>query len=1490
MMEKEKAPAATNNGEPIEKPYTSDITASADAGQGVKLDDILSSDHLAELRDSAITDEVIAVCGAYTAYEKDQLPLPLQWVGDRDGALPALVHPLTEVGKGDTWQIKPQLGTVVFDDGRAPKYICPSKDSGYPAPSFIVRRAVDDRTRRVLIVEGTKQSLAALSWTDDGTAVYGITGITAWMGGQNGPNPAFQLVNNLPVYIAPDADAAHNRAVYDGARALGELCKSWGASVVRYLRPPGGGKQGLDDILASVPEDMREKHLDNWMDRADKKPALKMPAKSKVKEPPPPPTQVGPNGRPCIFVEDMPADAVWDFVANAVHEAYSGTTMFRQDGRPVIVLDIDGRPVILPLEPGLAADFTAQAVDIVSGTAPRAITALEASVVYNARYMRRFPQINGVAETPVLSPSGNIISTTGFDPETGLFVQLTPELADFAIPTNPSQQQVADALALLEDVLVDFPFKTAADRTRALALLFTPLMRPATPTVPMTVLTANTPGSGKGLLADIISRITLGVEGQVQKMPEVNTEMQKVLVTCLLQGKSLQIFDEASAGIDSSSLAALLTASYYGGRILGESREVLVKNNMTIVATGNNVPVSGDLGRRVMLVEMESPLANPEARTGFKHPNLGVYVTEHRRELLEAAFTLIRAWVVAGRPEPKADAPVGSFEAWYHHVGGVLEFAGRTDLMDGVLEQRRRHNDAEQEDLAHIFWLSQLFGGEDFAAFDVEKAIREADGFVPLPSQILSLDEATANRLGRVYSKLQDRNYQGFFIKSSGMVNHVKQFHVEHDGGAAGGGTGGPVQPVGGSPSSAPAISSDNAAFVMWLATTYGCRVPVTASQVLKLMKSMDRDELVLPERVDRLDRLSTRSLGRSLVGLVDEVFGDVVLRKGPIRHKTNTYYVEWLGDGDGPAPGAGPDGPDSTDDTDGPVVVFDLETGDANELHTAADPGFIKLAAYSVNGAEPIMTTDIDGELLPLLKRAGRIVGHNIVQYDLPALKRLYGLDTDSLVEAGRVHDTLVMARLEHPPLGNQQYSLGAVAERFGVDGKLLSEGESVLKRLAAQYGGFGNIPADHADYIKYAKQDVRASAAVYEKLLPATLQVVDGDYLYREHLKMQRIAAVESHGLRVNTPLVDAMLADEETIREDTVDWLAEEVGVPTEGAAPWSTTDGKAAIADYITRHGGDVPRTSKGAVSISVEALQVVAESQPAVSELTELADRMTTLLQSSSPASTVKKHLRGDRVYPSIQSRQATGRLSTTKPGMTVFGSRSDRLLAQRALILPDSADHVLIAADLSQIDARCMAAGAGDKNYAALFAKGRDSHTEMAVRVFGDAGRRSDAKALAHATNYGMGPKAFASHAGISVMEAESLIAKMQAEFPRLEDFKQRLRKTAEAAGYVTTGFGRRVRVARDKAYTQAPAAYGQGTARDAFLEGVLALPKDIAAMIRIFVHDEVVLSVPADRVEEVRQCVLDAFSSVTLPSADGVNVPVLADSAGPGRDWSECK
>jgi|GEM_PF-400320 len=1392
-MQKRNAPASHEDDQTFEFKATVMVSD----GQAAGTDPVeyavtpkLTEAHLTELHRSGISDDVINSSGIYTARNVEALPEPMRWFGSHENTLPALVFPMEEAGVGETWQVKPAT-PITFSDGSVAKYVAPSHRSGAIVPTFIERRGITDATKRIVIVEGTKQALAVTSVTDETTAVFGIPGIMGWMGGDNGPNIAFSQVMGHVVYVIPDADAASNRHVYDGARRLGEHLEQWGATRVRFVRVPGGKKYGIDDVLGELPEARRPQTLRSFLDAAKDKPATKMPKATATAVPNP----GAPTGRPTISDEVTPT-VFWDTVYDAVCSDFGGTNLFRQGGTTVEV-DADGH-TLHRVTPESMTVMAAHAIDVIrttkSSSRVRSLTSTEARALLVPRFSRVLPEITGVANCPIVAPGGRLVSTEGYDQETGLLVTFSEDIRGIAVPKSPSADDVRHALELLDDVFYDFSFKTGHDYTRALALLLTRVTRPMYNIAPMFVVTANVRGAGKNLLADVISIIASGAPASMQLLPQDDDEVHKLILSTLRGGQTALHLDECSDGISSPALTSLVTTASYEGRILGESTVGTYTNTATVVALGNNVPVYGDLSRRVLCVEMSVEDERPELRSSFRHRDLRRYVRENRAQLLVAALTLVTYWVRQGCPRPSTETdPFGSFESWWDSVGGILETAGRPGAEIGVIEQRIGNNPADLCDSFFVKWLYETFTDPFTASTVVVELNREMDD-IPLPAGVFKLDEANPWKIGQALTRLQDRWLNGYVIRAAGLAKRAKKYVIEKRENA------GP-DPDNGGPGG-----------------------------------------------------------------------GDAPTPPAPTSASEQVNPVEPISDGTGE------------------TVVFDLETGSAEHLHVTDNPDFVRLAAYSINGAEPMTTTDIAGELIPLLEHADMIVGHNVVQFDLPALQRLYGLDVESLIEAGKVHDTLILSRLAAGGTTKLSYSLDAVAARCGVDGKLLRNGETALKALAKRYGDFTKIPVDNPEYVAYALQDVRANVAVYNTMLPAACDAVSEDYLRREHEKMYALSVVESHGVCVDSAKVEAFLAEEAAIKAEIRTWLVDTVGISDEGKSPWASAAGKQAIADYLDRFGVAAPRTATGAISTSTKALNQLAEEHADVSEVVQLAEKMEALLQSSTPAATIKKYLHGDRVFPSIRSNQVTGRLSTTKPGMTVFGSRNERLIRQREMILPDNTDQVLISVDLSQIDARCMAAGSGDTKNAELFAPGRDAHTEMAIRVFGDAARRSDAKRLAHAANYGMGPKSFAANAGISESEAEYQLNRLHSEFPELENFKTYLRNHAETLGWVATGFGRRVAVDRAKAYTQAPAAYGQGTARDVFLEGVLNLTKEILEMIRIFVHDEIVLSVPRDRAEEIKQAVMAAFQAVELPCENSVDVPVLSDSAGPAETWAGCK
>lgn len=575
-------------------------------------------------------------------------------------------------------------------------------------------------------------------------------------------------------------------------------------------------------------------------------------------------------------------------------------------------------------------------------------------------------------------------------------------------------------------------------------------------------------------------------------------------------------------------------------------------------------------------------------------------------------------------------------------------------------------------------------------------------------------------------------------------------------------------------------------------------------------------------------------------------------------------------------------------------VLYFDLETADADRLHDYGE-GFVRLAAWALDDGPVTVTDDVEA-LVGEIDRAAVVVGHNIVAFDLPALERYHGLDVDALVCEGRVVDTLLVARQTDPPrAGNVdrgRYRLGALGRRLvGVD-KLGADADgSALAKLAEDHGGYDRIPVDDPTYRAYAAKDIEVTRAV-----AAHLRV--DDYCRREMQVMWRLGVIERRGMRVDTDGARIRLDAQQSRRARALKRLAALTGMPLQGRAPHATAAGKEAIEAALVACGVTPPRTESGALATNRDALAALRADHPDNAALLELIDAVGAVTRERAFAETVLVHVAADgRVHPRVSAEQATGRISVTRPGLTTSGKRDRTGLMERALFLPDTRDDVLIAADLSQIDARVMALLSGDPAYIAAFDDGKDFHSAMAEAIFGTDGwdrvgkhpRRSDAKPVTHGSSYGMGPAGLAASAGIPEDEAKVLLTRLDQQFPRLAAYKTRIREEASQQ-ILRTPFGRTMRIEPGREWTQGPAAMGQGTARDLLMEGILRLPDWLAEGLRLVVHDEIVVSVPRSRADGAREELLSGLELGGRAARVGdASIHVRAEVSLPGQDWLDC-
>ncbi|MBK7398991.1 MAG: hypothetical protein IPJ34_22570 [Myxococcales bacterium] len=141
----------------------------------------------------------------------------------------------------------------------------------------------------------------------------------------------------------------------------------------------------------------------------------------------------------------------------------------------------------------------------------------------------------------------------------------------------------------------------------------------------------------------------------------------------MLDGDMLTLFDNVGCVVQSPALDAVLTSVVYRDRVLGTSQSMSATVTTTVALTGNGLTYGGDTARRVLPIELESPLERPEERGDLRHENLIEWVTEHRARLVVAALTCVRGWYTAGAPDMGVK-PLGSYEGWSRVVPAIVRW------------------------------------------------------------------------------------------------------------------------------------------------------------------------------------------------------------------------------------------------------------------------------------------------------------------------------------------------------------------------------------------------------------------------------------------------------------------------------------------------------------------------------------------------------------------------------------------------------------------------------------------------------------------------------------------------------------------------------------------------------------------------------------------------------------------------------------------------
>ena len=511
--------------------------------------------------------------------------------------------------------------------------------------------------------------------------------------------------------------------------------------------------------------------------------------------------------------------------------------------------------------------------------------------------------------------------------------------------------------------------------------------------------------------------------------------------------------------------------------------------------------------------------------------------------------------------------------------------------------------------------------------------------------------------------------------------------------------------------------------------------------------------------------------------------------------------------------------------------------------------------------------------------------IGHNL-KYDLKVLSNY------QLKVAGPLYDTLIAHYLINPDRRHSmdilastylQYEPQPITELIGKKGKNQGSMRDVALEKQTEYA------VEDADITLQLKQffDQELAAAENGKLFQEV-----------ELPLVEVLTAMEQEGINLNT----SFLKEFETALDSDIARLEksifEQAGEEFNLASPKQL----GPILFEKLKLVDKPKKTKTGQYSTAEDVLSFLAKDHPIVADILEWrsVNKLQNTYVKALPEEINPHTGRVHTVYN--QAVAATGRLSSNQPNLQNIPIRTERGQQVRKAFIPRDENHVLLAADYSQIELRIIAALSKDPAMLEAFQKGEDIHATTAAKVFGvpleevSREQRSNAKTVNFGIVYGVSAFGLSQQTNLNRTEAKELIEAYYATYPQLKNYMSEQVDFARENGYVTTVLGRRrylkdinsqnavVRGAAERNAVNAPI---QGSAADIIKIAMINIHRRMEkenwqSKMLLQVHDELVFDVPKTEIET-----LSAMVKEEMENAFSLEVPLLVE-VGVGENWLE--
>ena len=328
-----------------------------------------------------------------------------------------------------------------------------------------------------------------------------------------------------------------------------------------------------------------------------------------------------------------------------------------------------------------------------------------------------WPVLRAIVKTPVVWPDGTWSATPGY--QRGLYLDIEGPWPE----PGTTRDAAENALEALRHHYRHMAWASEQDAAAGLSLAITAVHRQMLDIAPMHAIDAPTAGTGKSLLNDSAAILATGARAAVMDYGRDPVEATKRLDSMLLAGDTMIAIDNVEAPLEGSTLCQTLTQPERKIRPLGTHNSYAVPCTVLITATGNNLAICGDLVRRSIVCRLDARTERPDTREIDQ--DLLAETFERRAELVAACQTIIRAYILAGRPKVGI-RPLGLFKEWAD-VQSALVWLGMPDPAGSV--DRAMADDPSRQELHAVFtaWHAAFSDEPATSADAIQRAEHDSD-------------------------------------------------------------------------------------------------------------------------------------------------------------------------------------------------------------------------------------------------------------------------------------------------------------------------------------------------------------------------------------------------------------------------------------------------------------------------------------------------------------------------------------------------------------------------------------------------------------------------------------------------------------------------------------------------------------------------------------------------------------------------------------------